>query len=144
MTLCLYCWRDGRLWFSDFHAHSVSSVSLAGDVRVELEINDQPSGLGWLPDGSLLVVSMVKRQLERRLAEAKQRLKSQGLAEDAIRGKEEEIRKDLQEAVEKDVRVYLTLDKIAELENIKVGEGENLGLKVLEFLLKEAAWEEAK
>ena len=59
-------WHDGRLWFSDFHAHSVSSVSLAGDVRVELEIDDQPSGLGWLPDGSLLVVSMTKRQLLRR------------------------------------------------------------------------------
>ena len=62
-------WHDGRLWFSDFHAHSVSSVSLAGDVRVELEIDDQPSGLGWLPDGSLLVVSMTKRQLLRRSPE---------------------------------------------------------------------------
>ncbi|MDO9488236.1 MAG: SMP-30/gluconolactonase/LRE family protein [Sphingomonadaceae bacterium] len=59
-------WHDGRLWFSDFHAHAVSSVSLAADVRVEFEIDDQPSGLGWLPDGSLLVVSMVKRQLLRR------------------------------------------------------------------------------
>ena len=29
-------WHDGRLWFGDFHAHAVSSVSLAGDVRVEL------------------------------------------------------------------------------------------------------------
>lgn len=59
-------WHDGQLWFSDFHAHAVSSVSLAGDVRVEIEIDDQPSGLGWLPDGSLLVVSMLKRQLLRR------------------------------------------------------------------------------
>lgn len=59
-------WHDGRLWFSDFHAHAVSSVSLAGDVRVELEIDDQPSGLGWLPDGSLLVVAMTRRQLLRR------------------------------------------------------------------------------
>ena len=59
-------WHGGRLWFSDFHAHAVSSVSLDGDVRVELDIDDQPSGLGWLPDGSLLVVSMTKRQLLRR------------------------------------------------------------------------------
>ncbi len=88
--------------------------------------------------------SLVKRQLERRLTEAKERLKSQGLGEDAIRAKEEEIRKDLQEVVEKDVRVYLTLDKIAELENVKVNEGENLAMKVLEFLLKEADWEETK
>ena len=56
-------WRDGRLWFSDFHAHAVKSVSLAGDVRTEVEIDDQPSGLGWTPDGELLIVSMVKRQV---------------------------------------------------------------------------------
>lgn len=63
-------WRQdetgGRLWFSDFHAHAVKSVSLAGDLRTELELYDQPSGLGWMPDGSLLVVSMKKRQLWRR------------------------------------------------------------------------------
>lgn len=59
-------WHEGRLWFSDFHAHRVCSVSLAGDLRVELELDDQPSGLGWMPDGSLLVVSMRKRQLVRR------------------------------------------------------------------------------
>lgn len=59
-------WRDGRLWFSDFYASAVKSVSLAGDVRIEFTIDDRPSGLGWLPDGSLLVVSMTKRQLLRR------------------------------------------------------------------------------
>jgi len=56
----------GRLWFSDFHAHAVKSVSLDGDLRTELELDDQPSGLGWMPDGSLLVVSMQKRQVWRR------------------------------------------------------------------------------
>ncbi|ATE64718.1 SMP-30/gluconolactonase/LRE family protein [Rhizorhabdus dicambivorans] len=59
-------WHEGRLWFSDFYARAVKSVSLAGDLRVEFEIDDQPSGLGWMPDGSLLVVSMTKRQLLRR------------------------------------------------------------------------------
>lgn len=59
-------WRDGRLWFSDFYAHAVKSVSLAGDLRTEFEIDDQPSGLGWRPDGSMLVVSMTKRRLLRR------------------------------------------------------------------------------
>ena len=53
--------RDGRLWLSDFYAHAVKSVSLAGDLRTEFEIDDQPSGLGWAPDGSMLIVSMVKR-----------------------------------------------------------------------------------
>jgi len=59
-------WHDGRLWFSDFHAHAVKSVSLAGDLRTELTLNDRPSGLGWLPDGSMLIVSMAKRQVLRR------------------------------------------------------------------------------
>jgi sugar lactone lactonase YvrE len=59
-------WRDGRLWLSDFNAHAVKSVSLAGDLRTEFEIEDQPSGLGWMPDGSMLIVSMIKRQVLRR------------------------------------------------------------------------------
>jgi sugar lactone lactonase YvrE len=59
-------WRDGRLWFSDFYAHAVKSISLAGDLRTEFEIDDQPSGLGWTPDGDLLVVSMTKRRVLRR------------------------------------------------------------------------------
>jgi len=59
-------WRDGRLWFSDFYAHAVKSVSLAGDLRVEFEIDDQPSGLGWMPDGTMLVVAMTTRKLLRR------------------------------------------------------------------------------
>ena len=59
-------WHEGRLWFSDFYAHAVKSVSLAGDLRTEFEIDDQPSGLGWAPDGSMLIVSMTKRQVLRR------------------------------------------------------------------------------
>jgi sugar lactone lactonase YvrE len=59
-------WRDGRLWFSDMHAQRVMSVDLAGNARVELETQTSPSGLGWLPDGRLLVVSMEDRRLLRR------------------------------------------------------------------------------
>ncbi len=62
-------WYDGRLWFSDFYAHAVKSVSLAGDVRTEFEIDDRPSGLGWTPDGAMLVVSMTRRQVLRRSAD---------------------------------------------------------------------------
>jgi len=51
-------WRDGRLWLSDFYAHAVSSFGLDGARRLEVELDDQPSGLGWLPDGRLLVVAM--------------------------------------------------------------------------------------
>lgn len=59
-------WRDGRLWFSDFYAKAVKSVSPAGELRTEFEIDDRPSGLGWLPNGDLLVVSMTRRQVLRR------------------------------------------------------------------------------
>ncbi len=59
-------WHEGRLWFSDFYASAVKSVSPAGDGRIEFEIDDRPSGLGWMPDGSMLIVSMTKRQLLRR------------------------------------------------------------------------------
>jgi sugar lactone lactonase YvrE len=51
-------WHNGRLWFSDFYDHAVKSVSSEGEVRIEHRFDDQPSGLGWLPDGRLLVVSM--------------------------------------------------------------------------------------
>jgi sugar lactone lactonase YvrE len=58
-------WHAGRLWFSDFYDHAVKSVDLAGSVRTELTIDDHPSGLGWLPDGRMLVVSMNQRRLLR-------------------------------------------------------------------------------
>ncbi len=89
-------------------------------------------------------VSMVKKQLARRLDDIHRRLASQGLSAEEITKKEEEIRPQLEESVEKDVRIYLILDKIAELENIPVKEEDNLAVKVMEFLLKEAEWEEAK
>jgi len=58
-------WHGGRLWFSDFYDHAVKTVDLSGTVRTELVIDDHPSGLGWLPDGRLLVVAMNRRQLLR-------------------------------------------------------------------------------
>jgi sugar lactone lactonase YvrE len=60
-------WRDERLWFSDFYGHRVLSMTADGaDQRVEAHVPGQPSGLGWLPDGRLLVVSMVDRKVLRR------------------------------------------------------------------------------
>ena len=58
-------WRDGRLWFSDFYDHAVKTLSPDGEVRIEHSFEDQPSGLGWLPDGRLLVVSMKRLQVLR-------------------------------------------------------------------------------
>ena len=56
-------WRDGRLWFSDFHDRCVRTVTPEGAVETVLELADSPSGLGWTPAGDLLVVSMVERTL---------------------------------------------------------------------------------
>jgi len=58
-------WHDGRLWFSDFYQHTISSVGDDGDRRTEVEYDGQPSGLGWLPDGRLLFVSMLDRRVMR-------------------------------------------------------------------------------
>lgn len=58
-------WHGGRLWFSDFYDRAVKSMDAAGAIRTELEIDDQPSGLGWLPDGRLLAVAMHRRQVLR-------------------------------------------------------------------------------
>lgn len=59
-------WHDGRLYVSDFYSHRVISVGADADVRVEAEVPEQPSGIGWLPDGRMLVVSMRDRRLLRR------------------------------------------------------------------------------
>src|SRR3954454_1094309 len=51
-------WHEGRIWVSDFYTHQVLSAREDGsDLRHEAEASGQPSGLGWLPDGRLLVVS---------------------------------------------------------------------------------------
>jgi sugar lactone lactonase YvrE len=58
-------WHDGRLWFSDMHAHQVRTVDLEGRAETICEVPAWPSGLGWLPDGRLLIVSMTDRKLLR-------------------------------------------------------------------------------
>jgi sugar lactone lactonase YvrE len=59
-------WRDGRWWVSDFYRHGVFTVTTSGREERQFDVEQQPSGLGWLPDGSLLVVSMKDRKLLKR------------------------------------------------------------------------------
>jgi len=56
-------WRDGTLWFTDIWGHSVLQLGRGGALRVVHEFPDdeEPAGLGWLPDGRLLVVGMLGR-----------------------------------------------------------------------------------
>jgi sugar lactone lactonase YvrE len=58
-------WHDGKLWFSDMHDHKVRTVDLNGRAEDIAEVPTWPSGLGWLPDGRLLIVSMTDRKLLR-------------------------------------------------------------------------------
>ncbi len=51
-------WHDNRWWVSDFYAHHVLAIDHSGNTETVMEVPGQPSGLGWMPDGSLLVVSM--------------------------------------------------------------------------------------
>jgi sugar lactone lactonase YvrE len=58
-------WHEGALWFSDMHARQVMKLHLDGRAELVAEVPNDPSGLGWLPDGRLLVVSMQDRRLLR-------------------------------------------------------------------------------
>jgi sugar lactone lactonase YvrE len=59
-------WHDGRLYFSDFYTQRVLSVTLDGTIEAIAEVPGQPSGLGFLPDGRILIVSMRDRRILRR------------------------------------------------------------------------------
>lgn len=58
-------WHDGALWVSDMHSDEVVRVNSAGEAETMVRVPGQPSGLGWLPNGDLLVVSMTDRHLLR-------------------------------------------------------------------------------
>jgi len=58
-------WHEGRLYLSDFYDYAVKRFDLDGNVEVVVEVPTQPSGLGWLPDGRMLIVSMLDRKLLR-------------------------------------------------------------------------------
>jgi sugar lactone lactonase YvrE len=58
-------WHDGRLFFSDFFDHKVRAVALDGTVTDIVDVAGQPSGIGWLPDGRMLVVSMIDQKVLR-------------------------------------------------------------------------------
>lgn len=57
-------WHDGALWWSDMHGHRVCRL-VGGAVETVCAVPTRPSGLGWLPDGRLLVVSMVDKRVLR-------------------------------------------------------------------------------
>src|SRR5216683_3711937 len=58
-------WHDGALWFSDMYAGTVLRLVPGALPRAVADVPGSPSGLGFLPDGRLLVVSMHDRRVLR-------------------------------------------------------------------------------
>ena len=56
-------WHDGLLWFSDFYTHRVQTLDLDGSSQTRALVPQRPSGLGFTPDGKMLVVSMLDRRV---------------------------------------------------------------------------------
>ncbi|HEX6424976.1 MAG TPA: SMP-30/gluconolactonase/LRE family protein [Acidimicrobiales bacterium] len=59
-------WHDGRWWVSDLYRHGVFTYSTDGREQQVAAVEHQPAGLGWMPDGTLLAVSMTDRRVLRR------------------------------------------------------------------------------
>ncbi|UCC17587.1 MAG: SMP-30/gluconolactonase/LRE family protein [Dehalococcoidales bacterium] len=58
-------WHDNRLWFSDINDHKIIAVDMDGGAEIVVEVPEKSSGLGWLPDGRLLLVSVDDNKLKR-------------------------------------------------------------------------------
>ena len=56
-------WHAGKLWFSDMWGFKVYTLVPGGKPEVLCELPTRPSGLGFLPDGSLSIVSMADRRI---------------------------------------------------------------------------------
>src|SRR3954468_14568463 len=63
-------WFEGLLWFSDMLGEAVHTVNLHGDMTTVPLAGHAPSGLGFRPDGSLLIASAETRTLLRYDGEA--------------------------------------------------------------------------
>lgn len=59
-------WHEGQLWFADQHDETVHILAADGTRVDSFHVQGGPSGMGWLPDGDLLVVSMEEHKLFRR------------------------------------------------------------------------------
>src|SRR3954471_20308290 len=56
-------WRDDWLFFSDMGTKQVMTVALDGTADEVCVVDNRPSGIGWLPDGTMLVVSQNDRRV---------------------------------------------------------------------------------
>ena len=56
-------WHDGSLWCADMHGQRVLRFDHMGGATKIIDVPQHPSGIGWLPDGRMLVVSMDDQQI---------------------------------------------------------------------------------
>jgi sugar lactone lactonase YvrE len=58
-------WHQGRFWFADQFTGRIMTLTLDGQVDTVATLQDHAGGIGWLRDGTTLVVGMAQRQLHR-------------------------------------------------------------------------------
>jgi sugar lactone lactonase YvrE len=56
-------WRNDRLWLVDCMARTLLSLGLSGQREQHATFDDTPCGTGFLPDGGLVVLTMLRKQL---------------------------------------------------------------------------------
>ncbi len=56
-------WHDGKLWVSDMFGETVYTITPDGKKEVFAKFPQKPSGINFLPDGSVVIVSMGDRKL---------------------------------------------------------------------------------
>jgi sugar lactone lactonase YvrE len=59
------CWRDGLLYVSDIFRRRVVTIDMDGTVRRLVDVPGRPSGLGFAPDGGLIIAVASQRKILR-------------------------------------------------------------------------------
>lgn len=56
-------WHDGALWFSDVHNYRLMKLTDRGDLVKVADVPGRPAGMGFTPDGRLLLATALDRKL---------------------------------------------------------------------------------
>ena len=56
-------WHNGELWLSDMWDYTIFRITEEGARTPVIKVPNRPSGLGFLPDGTLIVASMADRMV---------------------------------------------------------------------------------
>ncbi len=129
----------------EFKSALTRQLEMDKDRQNRMDVEHQIVGALLKETKFVIPQTLLMKQMDYRLHEARQHYKSHGMPEAEIQKKENELREQLKEAVERDVKVYLLFGEIAKVEKIaSTTKNDNIMTKVMEFLLKEASWQEVK